>query len=227
MGNPWLRLPLTPPFVLDEDQEGVAAFNKTASQRNWLRTDLYPEPYFGRPQAPVVLLLLNPGVSSDDDATHNLPIFRELAQASLGHRLNPQPFLHLNSHPVLKETAGASWWRRKTRMLRERVGSSDRDSVGSKLLCLELCPYHSQKFGGPRLALPSQAYTRHLLGQAMRRGAIVVLMRAKRKWFEAMPDLQGYSRELLWEIKNPQNPTLSPSNLGHDNFETLVRALQL
>ncbi len=225
MDNPWLGLPKRPPFVLPEDRIAVSEFNGKAARKFKLETCLYPEPFFGNPHAPVVLLLLNPGVADADFTAHKNPKFGGLARVSLSHTLSPHPFLHLNPSPILNNAPGAQWWRRKTRRLRERVESAGDFRHGDGLLCLELYPYHSKEFGGHRLELRSQKYTLHLLTEAMNRNAIVVVMRAWKRWLEAVPRLEHYPSDRLWRVKNPQNPALSPANLGDDNFKGLVGIL--
>lgn len=226
MRNPWLRLPDHPPYELEDDRIAVSEFNAKAPPRFRLETCLYPEPYFGNPQAPVVLLLLNPGVADADFKTHKDKPFGRLARASLSHALSPHPFLHLNPSPILSNAPGAHWWRRKTRVLRELVDPAGDFQFANQLLCLELYPYHSKKFGGPRFTLPSQGYTFHLLDRAIERNAVVVVMRAWTRWTEAVSRLERYSPDRLWRIKSPQNPALSPANLGEANFEKLVAILR-
>ena len=57
MENPWFSLPETKPFVLQADAAAVTAFNlKNAGTPYELHTELPPEPFSGRLDAPVVLL---------------------------------------------------------------------------------------------------------------------------------------------------------------------------
>jgi hypothetical protein len=77
-------------------------------------------------------------------------------------------------------------------------------------LCVEYFPYHSRRFKKPVQNLPSQQYGFHLVHRAIDRGAIIILMRSKRLWLEAVSQLHGYSR--LFELRNPQNPAISPRN---------------
>jgi hypothetical protein len=58
--NPWHGLPDEPPYVLSDDREKVLAFNvrqkRKENQNGFLHLDLIPEPFVGKPDAPVVLL---------------------------------------------------------------------------------------------------------------------------------------------------------------------------
>src|SRR5436853_436193 len=80
--NPWSRLPDKPPFVLPEDRDKVLAFNfkecLRGNQSHVLNLDLIPEPFVGRPDAPLVLLGNNPGVSNQETACYR----RESAYAN-------------------------------------------------------------------------------------------------------------------------------------------------
>lgn len=92
MNNPWHRLPARSPFVLPEDAESVLAFNakqcQRANQEHLLRLDLVPEPFVGRPDAPVVLLGNNPGVNSaESEADRRKPTFARRMRDNLLHRL--------------------------------------------------------------------------------------------------------------------------------------------
>lgn len=66
MSNPWLELKRMPPYVVSNDREQVAAFNRSASDDVKLRVDLLPEPYIGDVNAPVVLLAASPGWHPED-----------------------------------------------------------------------------------------------------------------------------------------------------------------
>ena len=66
MTTPWTYLPHTAPFILPEDESIVSAFNKKYQGNDCeLHTELPPEPYAGRRDAPVVLLMLHPGYHYD------------------------------------------------------------------------------------------------------------------------------------------------------------------
>ncbi len=65
-GNPWQRLPLLKPFVLPEDKSPLSSFNASASDDFFVHLELLPEPFLGSPNAPVVVLGLNPGFKEAD-----------------------------------------------------------------------------------------------------------------------------------------------------------------
>ena len=69
MDNPWCFLPEAQPFVLQADAAAVATCNlKNAGTPRELHTELPPEPFSGRLDAPVVLLDFHPDYSENDAA---------------------------------------------------------------------------------------------------------------------------------------------------------------
>lgn len=69
MQNPWLDLPRTPPYVLPIDAEAVARFNESAKDHGRLLLELLPYPRLGDPNAPIVLMSLNPDLSDGNART--------------------------------------------------------------------------------------------------------------------------------------------------------------
>jgi hypothetical protein len=218
MLNPWRELPSSPPYVLPEDSAPVAALNSRGSDATKYDLNLFPEPFFGRPDAPVVVLNLNPGWHESDSALHASAPFASLARRSLLHSLEPYPFLHLQ--PGM-QTLGARYWNRKARPLIEAAGF---DTVAKNLLCVQYFPYHSKEYKPSPGLIPSQQYGFALLRAAIARGADVVVMRSRRLWAAAVPQLDTYAR--LHLVRNPRNPALSPRNLGQASFGQVLKRLQ-
>lgn len=215
--NPWLSLPPEPPYVLAEDAPAIKAFNERAPIARRYDLSLFPEPFFGSISSPVLLLALNPGWSPLDAGIHAEPSFAKQSLRSLALKLAPYPFLHLQ--PSLS-TPGSIWWQRITRALINEVGF---EAVAKNLSCVQFFPYHSPTFGSARLSVPSQQFGFQLVRNAVRRNAEIVVMRSRRLWFAAVPELSQYSR--VHFIKNPRNPSLSPNNLtGFKEIATCIRA---
>lgn len=221
MRNPWLDLPARPPFVLPCDRDVVEQFNVRvrARAREDLRLQLQhlPEPFLGRKGAPVVLLNLNPGFSEADDEWHSNPKFVAELRSNLAHRASRWPFYLLN--PRL-QSPGHAWWRSR---MRELIDATSAEAVARNVLCVELHAYHSVRFGLGRIVVPSQAYGIHLVREAMARGALIVRMRAQRRWFEHIPELPDYGR--LIRTNSAQCAYLSRENLGPE-FEQVVDAIR-
>ena len=214
--NPWRDLPLEPPYALASDRLILERFNQKARPDHQIHLDLLPEPFLGSPDAPVVLLSLNPGFAPEDRIPHGDPTFQALSRAQLSHAPSPYPFLLLN--PAV-EAPGRGWWEKKLVRLLETCG---RERVARGVLCVEYFPYHSRRFAHARIRVPSQEYSFHLVRAALRREAAIVLMRAERPWLDAIPELVAYPR--LYRLRNRQNVILSAANCP-EGYASLVAAL--
>lgn len=169
-------------------------------------THLLPEPFFGRRDAPVVILLLNPGLGSNDREHHENRRFAEILLADL-HSPNPAHHFHL-SDPT--QGPGHSWWNRACRELIKDVGH---ERVSRGLLSIEFSPYHSQVFAHAHMRLPSQIFGFELVRQAIARQANIVCMRGLRIWTGAVPELGTYKNLLV--PKSNRTAALSVGNLPH------------
>ncbi|MEO8217668.1 MAG: hypothetical protein ABI718_11355 [Acidobacteriota bacterium] len=215
MHTPWLTLPPTAPYVLDSDRAAIETFNAHAQEQHRIRTEIVPEPFLGSPDAPVVLLNLNPGFTEQDLQLHKLPQFVESSRKCLRHESQPYPFFLLDP---ANDGPGHRWWSRKLRPLIDQFGAM---RVAQNVLCVELFPYHSVRFGGGKLRVPSQQYSFDLVETALDRGALVVVMRSKKMWIEVVPRLKGYRR--IGTTRSVQNPTISEANC--ERFGEIVEAL--
>ena len=207
--------------MLSCDDGPLKKFNEKKKARPQFLFDLslFPEPYFGREDAPVVALTLNPGKSADDKSLHADSQFLKDAWGSLSHSLRP-PFLHLMDQHA--DTPGGKWWRQKWGPVIEEVGIKP---VRDSLLCIQYFPYHSEKFGSRSLRVESQTYSFELLRRAIERGAEVVVMRSWSLWSNRVKELLEY--KFLHKVNSWQNPTISVKNLGGpQGFETICRRLE-
>jgi hypothetical protein len=214
--NPWRSLPAEAPFVLPGDELAIEAFNRRATEDHRVHLELLPEPFFGSQDAPVVVLGLNPGFDPRDEEAHRTPRFEQAMRRNLAHEHGPFPFYYLD--PAVADTPGGAWWLRR---LRQPIAVAGLDVVASRILCVELFPYHSRRYGRVP-PLPSQGYGFHLVAQALRRNALVVAMRSWRLWVKAVPTLAGYPR--LVRLRSPQNVAISPRNCG-DAWPLVTSAL--
>lgn len=210
MRNPWLDLPHDPPFVLEQDRAIIEKHNRTASAERFIHLNCLPEPFLGKPDAPVILLNLNPGFDPDDVRFHlEDRAFIERSRANLRHEAQDYAFYLLD--PAIEEAPGHRWW---TSHLRGLVEACGRQTVARNVLCVEHFPYHSERFGFNGL-VPSQEYSFYLVREAIRRSALIVQMRSRRIWFEAIPELRDYPH---WcELSSPQSAYVSPRNCPRYN----------
>jgi len=216
--NPWPELSRNTPYVLDGDREKVDIFNISAAPMERIQTELFPEPFVGNINAPVVLLALNPGFSDDDKAYYLKS--EAVCRANLRHELEDCPFYPLNKQ--FKKHSGPQWWRAKLRWFIDRAGE---ESVANNLYCVECFPYHSKRFGAEKLSVPSQQYSFYLVNQAIERGDLVVIMRGANAWLNAVPALKAYENRC--KLQNVQRSWLSPGNFADGWFDKIIERLKV
>lgn len=216
--NPWEDLPPHAPYVLSSDAGLIDEFHAgQVTVEHRLHLELLPEPFLGRPDAPVVLLNLNPSYSDKDLVHHADPAFAAAARATLVHESQAYPFHLLD--PQFACVSGAQWWRGNlSQLLRE----PDDSRVANGVLCVEYFPYHSESWGWPP-RLPSQTYTFGLVASAMERGAVIVILRSKALWTDAVPDLANYPRSFTH--RNRRHPWVSQRNCP-DGYTAIINAIQ-
>ena len=214
--NPWIELPTVHPYVLSIDEPAINQYNCNASEQHRLRLDVLPEPFIGSLTAPVVILGLNPGFDNRDPEIHANPQFQELLRANYRHSLSDLPFFFLD--PRFK-SPGREWWEKKLKPLIDRFTTEE---IAHSLFCVEYFPYHSQRFRRMGQPLPSQWYAFDLVSEAIIRNAVIVIMRARKLWLEAVPELGKHSR--VYTLKSPQNVVISPRNCPE--FEVIVSAIR-
>jgi hypothetical protein len=189
--NPWLALPTKPPFVLPDDWEIIEKFNRKNTKKNLtLQTEMLPEPFVGSLDAPLVILLQNPGDGSSkkDRALHRQADFQRRVRAC--HRQEVVPYPHYFVDP--KEKGPGGEWTKKW-VLKELIADFGHSTVALGVVFLELVPYHSKNFAHSGLDLPSQDFTLQALQRAIRREAtIIIAMGNGDGWIKAVPALDNY-----------------------------------
>lgn len=223
MENPWLKLADSEPFVLESDRRVIDQFQLDAKESNQLKTYLMPIPFIGNHLAPVVLLNLNPGFHQADDLYQIAEKFQTVSRNCLAHARNDYPFYFL--HETLESPNGGpgyDWWAKRT--LSQLLKCFSPQVLSQKIFCVEYFPYRSITFRHAGTVLASQHYGFDLVRQATSRKAIIVLMRSKRLWFEAVPELEQYQH--LFMVKNPRNPAITRNNLPLGVFDRIVNAIE-
>lgn len=216
MENPWEKLTNKPPYILLKDQKVLEHIR----QDNNFVYDVLPEPFLGSvKKAKAILLNLNPGFDVNDLVSHNRDDFIKALRNNLQHKPLDYPFYLLN--PKFSDTPGYMWWNRK---LRELIESCGRLLVAKQVACIEFFPYHSRRWLGLRKLIPSQEYGIQLVKQAIKDKKIILIMRAKREWFDCVPELKTYSN--LLRLNSAQNVSVSMKNVSDKKFDFLVKAIK-
>jgi hypothetical protein len=206
------------PYVYEPDRTAVAGFNARASDTHRIQTDVLPEPFLGRKDAPIVLLNLNPGFDEHAHLTYADRYTRDAWRKNVLHEPLAYPFYFLD--PQVSHAGGARWWKKK---LKELIQIAEEQTVANTILCIEYFPYPSRNFKPMRVPLESQRYSFDLANQAIDRNAVMVLMRGKKLWEHAVPRLMEYPR--FFTLNSPQNVAVSRKNCveGFPEIEAILR----
>lgn len=217
--NPWLKLPKNPPYILAEDLKKLSEYGFTPERLGW-KTALLPVPYLGSPkEAKIVLLCLNPGYNRSldrkayfEDKYYYQENFKSLQFSSR------VPFYYLN--PRFNYSGGYRWW---TRLLGSLIKDFGLKALSYKLLCLQYLGYHSKTFKRPPHIIPSQLFTFDILRKMIKDKKTIIIMRSKKLWLEAVPELKTYP---FIELKNYRMPYLTEKNVKNGNFQEIIDALK-
>lgn len=217
MLNPWLNYKFKKSTIHSEDLNLVTQFNLKAKDEFKYSDVLLPDPYIGSLNSKLMLLALNPGLSESDFEVHQDNNYIEHHWENINQTETDYPFYYLN--PNL-ECPGTDWWHKKLKWL---IQDLDIKKVSNNICCLQLTPYHSVRFKRNAKLFPTQHFIAHILKEQITKNYPIVIMRSKKLWVELVPELETYKNAFL--LKNPRNPTLSPKNIGDENYEKLLSIL--
>jgi hypothetical protein len=207
--NPWQHL--KPLYVLPEDFAAIAHHKNYSN----LRLDTLPDQAIGGlDKAEVIFLLLNPGFD-DKDITVNLEL-PQFTEANRRNLVDPfgSPFYYFGGG--LEQTGGYAWW---SRILNPLIKAGVTEAMlRDKIMAIEYFPYHSKEWKDlPQV--PSQQVAFRLVRDAITRGKTIVIMRGKDKWQGAVKELASYENIIVHP--NARNVSISPKNIGEENFHTI------
>ena len=187
--NPWVDIIKSSNKIFSEDLEYINKFNEKFKNTDFeVKIDLYPEPYIGSPQASIILLNLNPGFSVPDYNFYRNEYAFNAWMKNISHQ--PQQYLFYLIDPQLKKLeCGYSWW---TKKLKEPIDKWGIEKVATNFCCIEYFPNDLLKYKQMKIILESQKYNFYLVGKTIQKNAIIILMRSKKLWFEAVPSLMEY-----------------------------------
>jgi hypothetical protein len=223
--NPWLDLPSSRDFVLEKDLcvlRKKEYYNKISE----LHLEEPPGPFIGNPRtASVVLLSLNPGYVIDNlhPESKRFVIEAWVQAAKLPEDANffPIDLSYLR-------TSKSCWWADRLEHLLTVV---DREVVMKNLACIELFPYPTADFEKLRRKvppLPSRDFSFALVKAAIRRGALMIIMRGYNLWLSSVGELDSPN---VIRLANPRRPDITPPRLkprraGNMTSEEWMRVLR-
>ena len=222
LDNPWARLPESAPFVLPADAALVGAFNGRERQRRSdcerIQLDVLPEPYMGRPDAPIVLLKSHAGYRPNDIQMMDDRNARDVLRRNLLHLPLEYPFHVLD--PSLAWTDHAIWWRRK---IRHMIAVSNERTVADNVLSIAAFPYRSYRNPTLPELVPSQHYAFALVDQAIDRNALILMGNTVRFWHDAVPRLHGYPHLFIARVARGGHITPGYYPEGFARLEKVLR----
>lgn len=218
--NPWVNFKISESMVHELDKDCVNEHNKKVEAKYRFLTQLAPEPWIGNQNANILVLLANPGATSDDlsgKLQKNAELINMLSISNLKGEIREYP--HFFFDPQLTGTDGFIWYSKRFRYL---IEATSQRNVANKILSCELVPYHSFSWKKPKIMPVTQQYTFELVKQAMKRDAVILIGRGKRDWFDNVPGLEKYLR--YFQPVSTQCAYISPKNYGK-SFKKIVEAL--
>ncbi|MBN1120669.1 MAG: hypothetical protein JXJ17_06290 [Anaerolineae bacterium] len=215
MRNPWLDLPTAASYILKDDLPAIEAFNKKASDETKIRPDELPQPFLGNPNAPVVLLLLNPR-SPEEPRKVEEPDSDLLEDTftNLRHGTLDYPIFRLDRRKYASDT----YW---TEYFKDLIEKCELKAVARGVFIVEYFPYSSRSYGFYG-SVPSQRYGWYLVRQAIEREAHIVQGRSRREWLTVVPELFSYQK--YHQLNSTRSPYLTRNNCKA--FDQLVEAIK-
>ena len=231
MKNPWIEFVEKlddANLVIKEEQVVIEKFNQNATDTFKVHSEIMPAPFMGNVQtAPIVLLMLNPGYDQEEELKGYYKEYKSFWKNEIQHiqSIPELPLFCLDEQYINY----SNYWGKKLKPL---TSITSKEKVAKNICKIQFFPYHSKKFKaiskkildkeGFENYLPSQKYNFHLVNEAMRRNAIIIILRSRIMWFKAIPELKEYKN--LHFTNSYLNTILSEGNLS-ETFPKIVNIL--
>ena len=225
MENPWLEFVKNLDdnnLVLEQEQEIIEKFNNSTNETYKVLTEIMPAPFMGNVlTSPIVLLTLNPVYDEKEEEKNYYNEYKLYWKNEIQH-IHSVPELPLFCLED-KYVEYSDYWLKKFMSL---ISVSSKEKVAQNISIIQFFPYHTKKYKNipKRLLkgyLESQDYNFELVKQAIERKAIIIILRSKKLWFEAIPDLDN---ERTRFTNSALNTIQSEKNLG-GTFKEIVDIL--
>ena len=226
MKNPWKELNLlkTKIMIHPLDLPHIEAYNKTVGKKRqfYIPSHIPPMPYSGNPQAPIFVLLANPGLSEKERKVSFKPDKSQLLfrQNNLIHK----PGFTIN-HSIHTDQANppekSKYFLARTKRLIELTSAK---KVAENIFFANFHPYHSKSWHNIAFTLPTQHYTFHLIRQAIKNKAIFVMSRNLTGWLTSVPELIDYPLKTFFN--SSRGVHLSPRNIDSNFYKLILKKLE-
>jgi hypothetical protein len=188
--NPWTEIAENK-RILDIDFDEIVRYNLRRTD-NPICLDDFPEPFLGNKNAKVYLLLGNPGFDPNRGVHDYSEDQKNSVLKNLKHENDNQDYPHYLLSPLFENHPGYGWWHDVFQPLLKEL-ETDKATLAKVFFCIELIGYHSEK-GDDKIIkdLPSVAYSRHLILNAIRDMNTIIIGRGVTKWLNIVPKLAEY-----------------------------------
>lgn len=224
MKNPWEKLMNQKHdnfYVLEEDAEIIKNFNEYLkdikdTERYLIHSEIMPAPFMGDIlNSKIVILTLNPGYDLNEEKHNYYKEYKHYWEKQIVHEFPNQklPLFCLEESYI----PFSDYWKIKLNPL---IQISSVEKVAKNISIIEFFPYHSLKYRDipkriSRDYLVSQQYNFELVRKAIERDAIIIVLRSKRLWLEAIPELVPLKDQgKLFKTNSYGNPIMSEKNLA-------------
>lgn len=208
MKNPWINFQPSSQMVHPDDREIVDFHNLKSKTQHRFLLHLAPEPWIGNINAPIVILLANPGATNLDLSGKPQIKAEEIIAKSISNlHQDLKTYKHFFFDPALEGTQGQKWYLKSFKSLLKEF---DIEHISNSILTCEMAPYHSKNWKKPNSNFPTQDYTNFLVREAIERGAVILMHRARKLWLEMVPELEKYPYKYM--PSSWQSAAVSPNN---------------
>jgi len=215
MKNPWKELIIKKKTFLIKDKNSLDKMKERVFFKR-----LLPEPYIGNPEAPIVILNLNPGYSETDFDFYKIKKIRSLWKKNITHKNTQSYFPFYFLDPSIRVyNGGPSYWRR---IFRKIIEDTNLNLVAKNIFCVEYFPYHSKVYK-KSFHVHSQEYSFFLVEKAIKNKALIVILRSEKLWYERVPKLKKYNK--IIRLRNNRNVILSKNNIQKNGYLKILMIL--
>jgi hypothetical protein len=184
----------------------------------------------GDPNAPVYLLTLNPRYDPNTDKIADEALYERYSKK---HRGKKPEYPYGPLDPELKDTGAAAYVRGRMHWIWEELAKKAGidEEAAKKIVANTICEvlyfsYKSKQFSMTDRTVPSQEYTFELVREAIKRGALIIIMRSQKLWEKKVPELKKHKEKgLVYVLKSPRHITISPGNISPEGFDKLIETI--
>lgn len=220
---------------------------KSESKIKNLKLDIYPQHFVGDIEnASILILSLNPGYNDEYKELYDKNIdYQNTIKNNL--ELSNSRFHAFD----LSTENNLGYWGEKLKHWIIDKEFKDRNEnennhiidslkkLGNNIALAEFFPYHSVSYDNwfdkiptkvkkdkrdERQYLPTQDFLFNIIRERIKKGDVtIILTRAFKKWYEAIPELENY--EQCYEVSNPNNPSLKTNLIFKVKRESVQKNL--